>query len=187
MLNTDGDLGRHLTLGRTILASHEIPTRDILSFTKAGEPRPAYEWLAQVLLAAAYNALGLDGVVILTALVIAASFAVVYADSVKRSGAPILALFDSGVGSRGLEPALGGAPARLFFPAFCDLAILPGQTAPRRERAPVAISGPHAGLGEYAWRVRIRLPCMRRLPGRLATWSTCADQPACEWDSNCCW
>ncbi len=96
MLNTDGDLGRHLTLGRTILASHEIPTQDVLSFTKAGEARPAYEWLAQALLATAYNALGLDGVVILTALVIAASFAVVYADSMKRSGAPILALLIAG-------------------------------------------------------------------------------------------
>ncbi len=96
MLNTDGDLGRHLTLGRTILASHEIPTQDILSFTKAGEPRPAYEWLAQVLFAAAYNVLGLDGVVILTALVIAASFAVVYTDSVERSSTPILALFIAG-------------------------------------------------------------------------------------------
>jgi hypothetical protein len=92
MLNVDSDLGRHLTLGQYILASHEIPTHDVLSFTKTGESRPPYEWLAQVLLAVAYRLLDLDGVVLLTSLVIAVSFSVIYTDSVERSDAPILAL-----------------------------------------------------------------------------------------------
>ena len=92
MLNTDSDLGRHLTLGAYILSSHQIPTHDILSFTKAGDPRPPYEWLAQVLLAVAYRILNLDGVVLFTSIVIAAAFSLVYLDGLRRSGTPIAAL-----------------------------------------------------------------------------------------------
>jgi hypothetical protein len=91
-LNIDSDLGRHLTIGRYILSSHEIPTHDLLSFTKPGESRPPYEWLAQVLFALLYEALGLDGVVLLTCIAIAAAFSVVYLDCVRRSDAPIFSL-----------------------------------------------------------------------------------------------
>ncbi|HEX8992279.1 MAG TPA: hypothetical protein VF784_11435 [Anaerolineales bacterium] len=93
MLNTDGDLGRHLTLGNYILTSRRIPTQDILSFTKTGQARPPYEWLAQVLLALAYRVLNLDGVVLLTSFAIAATFTFVYLDAVRRSHWPILGMF----------------------------------------------------------------------------------------------
>lgn len=92
MLNTDSDLGRHLTLGRIILETHQIPTRDLLSFTKPDQPRPPYEWLAQVLFTIAFRLLKLDGVVLFTAFVIATSFLLVYADATHRSNAPILTL-----------------------------------------------------------------------------------------------
>ena len=92
MLNTDGDLGRHLTLGRYILETQSIPTTDVLSFTKSGQPRPPYEWLAQVYLTAAYLLMNLDGVVMLTALTIAVAFLIVYHDARERSNAPVLAL-----------------------------------------------------------------------------------------------
>lgn len=92
MLNTDSDLGRDITLGNIILASRAVPTTDALSWTKAGEPRPPYEWLAQVLLAASYRVLDLDGIVLLTALLIGAAFAVVCVDALERSGTPVIAL-----------------------------------------------------------------------------------------------
>lgn len=92
MINTDSDLGRNLTVGNYILTSHHVPTTDLLSFTRAGESRPPYEWLADVVFALAYRLLNLDGVVLLSSLVIAAAFAFVYSDAVHRSAAPILAL-----------------------------------------------------------------------------------------------
>jgi hypothetical protein len=95
MLNTDGDLGRHLTLGDLILTTHSVPVTNVLSWTKAGEPRPPYEWLAQVLLAAANRLLGLDGVVVITSFVIAAAFAVVGCDALQRSGMPLTSLLIS--------------------------------------------------------------------------------------------
>src|SRR5512143_2383436 len=90
MLNSDSDLGRHLALGRYMLEAARIPTQDLLSFTRAGEPRPPYEWLAQILLALAYKALRLDGVVILASLAIAAAFAVVFVDCTARGSTPIV-------------------------------------------------------------------------------------------------
>ena len=93
MINTDSDLGRHLALGNYMLNSHQIPTRDILSYTKAGEPRPPYEWLSELAFAAVYRVANLDGVVLLSALLIAAAFAIVFSDAVHRSAAPMVALF----------------------------------------------------------------------------------------------
>jgi hypothetical protein len=93
MLNTDSDLGRHLTLGNYILEAHRVPTRDLLSFTKPDQPRPPYEWLAQILFACASHLLNLDGVVLLAALIIATTFMLVYIDACQRSRVPVLALF----------------------------------------------------------------------------------------------
>ncbi len=92
MLNVDSDLGRHLTVGRYILESGEIPVRDILSFTRAGAPRPAYEWLSQVVFAVAERVMGLDGVVLLTAMTIAAAFLVVFIDARQRGDGALASL-----------------------------------------------------------------------------------------------
>jgi hypothetical protein len=92
MLNTDGDLGRHLTLGRNMLSTLQIPTRDLLSHTLTGQARPPYEWLSQLVFAGTNGIFGLDGVVLLTALVLAFTFLVTYRQAVRRSAAPLLAL-----------------------------------------------------------------------------------------------
>lgn len=97
MLNTDGDLGRDLTLGNIILTTHRIPTTDLLSWTRAGEPRPAYEWLAQLAFGAANRVFGLDGVVVLVSLIIASAFGIVVADAVRRSGMPLLSMLVCGL------------------------------------------------------------------------------------------
>jgi len=91
MMNTDSDLGRDIALGNYILYSHQIPTKNLLSFTKPGQPRPPYEWLAEVLFSISHRLLNFDGVVLLTALVISAAFLSVYLDCVHRSNMPILA------------------------------------------------------------------------------------------------
>jgi len=92
MLAVDGDLGRHLALGNFILYSGRVPLTDMFSFTRAGESRPPYEWLTQVGFALANRIAGLDGVILLSAVVIAAAFTFVYADSAKRNAMPVAAL-----------------------------------------------------------------------------------------------
>jgi len=58
LMNMDGDLGRHLTIGRYILDQHAIPTHDIFSHTMYGEYLTPHEWLAQVLFAYSYRLAG---------------------------------------------------------------------------------------------------------------------------------
>ncbi len=43
LMNIDGDLGRHITLGDYILSSRSIPTRDVFSHTKLGDPLTPHE------------------------------------------------------------------------------------------------------------------------------------------------
>jgi hypothetical protein len=92
MLSLDSDLGRHLTIGNTILDKRIIPTLDLLSHTRAGLSRPPYEWLSQVLFALGNRLLGLDGVILLTSLIIALTFSLIYLSANHRSRSPIIAL-----------------------------------------------------------------------------------------------
>ena len=78
LMNVDGDLGRHLTIGRYILDSGQIPTRDLFSHTLYGQSLTPHEWLSQVIFALAERWLGLDGVILVCGLVIATSFWLVF-------------------------------------------------------------------------------------------------------------
>ncbi|MCL5005414.1 MAG: hypothetical protein M1404_02675 [Acidobacteria bacterium] len=61
----EGDTWWHLTVGEQILATHTWPTVDHYSFTAPGDPWIAYEWLGDVVMAAADRAAGLTGLAIL--------------------------------------------------------------------------------------------------------------------------
>lgn len=78
MMNIDGDLGRHLTIGEYILDTGRVPTADLFSHTMTGQPVTPHEWLSQALFALVHRWLGLNGVVLLSGLVIATSFWLVY-------------------------------------------------------------------------------------------------------------
>ena len=99
MMNVDGDLGRHITLGDYILEARTIPTSDVFSFSKIGDPLTPHEWLADVLFSLAHKAADLDGVVWLTALVLATSFWLVYKHSQNLSNMSILALLAGLIGA----------------------------------------------------------------------------------------
>ncbi|HZQ10819.1 MAG TPA: hypothetical protein VFD70_29855, partial [Anaerolineae bacterium] len=71
MLNSDGDLPRHITVGKYILETGMIPTRDVFSNTRYGQPIFLHEWLIEAFDALVYCAAGLNGIAWLTAIVIA--------------------------------------------------------------------------------------------------------------------
>src|SRR5580700_2177547 len=52
----DGDTWSHLATGDWILAHGAVPSVDPFSFTMAGAPWSAHEWLAELLLALAFRA-----------------------------------------------------------------------------------------------------------------------------------
>jgi len=65
----DGDTFWHVAAGRWILDHSAVPTTDPFSFTFAGRPWVAHEWLSEVLIALAFRAAGWAGVMLLTGLV----------------------------------------------------------------------------------------------------------------------
>jgi hypothetical protein len=67
----DPDSWWHIKVGLDLLANRTFPTVDTYSYTFAGHPWIAKEWLAQVLFALAYEAAGWNGVVLLTVATIA--------------------------------------------------------------------------------------------------------------------
>lgn len=91
LLNSDGDLARHLRLGQFMLDRHALLREDVFSFTKAGAPFLAFEYGSEVLYAAAYEAAGLAGVAVLAGLVLALTYALVARWLVRRGGDPLLA------------------------------------------------------------------------------------------------
>ena len=57
----DGDSWWHLAVGRWMLEHHAVPAHDIFTFTFAGAPWNAQEWLAEVLMAGAFTLIGWSG------------------------------------------------------------------------------------------------------------------------------
>jgi len=68
----DSDAGWHIRTGETILATHRLPRTDPYSFSRAGAPWFAWEWLSDLAAGATHQAAGLTGVALLYAGAIAA-------------------------------------------------------------------------------------------------------------------
>ncbi|KWV44757.1 hypothetical protein AS156_01885 [Bradyrhizobium macuxiense] len=74
-LLADSDTYWQIAVGRWILDHGAVPSVDIYSFTRAGEPWMSSSWLSQVLYAKAYDLAGWTGPAALAAICIAAAFA----------------------------------------------------------------------------------------------------------------
>lgn len=92
LMNMDGDLGRHLTIGNYILDNLIIPTRDIFSHTMEGLALTPHEWFTQVIFSISYKMGGMDGVVVLCALLIAITFTLVFRHCFERSNMLLVSL-----------------------------------------------------------------------------------------------
>jgi hypothetical protein len=82
----DADTGWHIRNGEFILASHSVPRVDDFSYTRAGQPWYAWEWLYDAVIAAIHHVAGLNGVVLFNAVIIAATFALLFRFILRRSG-----------------------------------------------------------------------------------------------------
>ena len=85
MLNTDGDLPHHLVVGKYILQGNLPPFNDIFSFTRNGFPFAPHKWLAEVIFYLAYLIFDERGIVILSALLLAFTFTLIYSDGIERT------------------------------------------------------------------------------------------------------
>lgn len=84
----DAGIGWHIRNGELILRTHSVTSIDPFSYTMGGQTWYAWEWLYDILIADLHHALGLNGVVLLTAFMIAATFALTFRFAF-RNGADI--------------------------------------------------------------------------------------------------
>jgi hypothetical protein len=118
LLNGDGDLARHIVVGRHILS--EGPRfADPFSFTRTGEPFLAYEWLSQVMYAGIHALAGLPGVAVTAAFMLAGSFTLVALYVRRHAKDPLLAFLT------GTAAALLTNPHWLARPHVVTLVALP--------------------------------------------------------------
>lgn len=85
----DAGTGWHIRTGQQILATHSIPRVDPFSSTMPGKPWFAWEWLYDITAGELESLAGLNGVVWMTAIVIAATFAWLFRSLIAR-GANLL-------------------------------------------------------------------------------------------------
>lgn len=88
----DAGIGWHIRTGQQIVATHAIPRVDSFSSTMVGKPWFAWEWLYDLVVGQLEATLGLNGVVWLTAVVIAAVFGWMFRLLIARGTNLVVAL-----------------------------------------------------------------------------------------------
>ena len=115
----DGDSFWHIAAGRWMIDHRAVPMTDPFSYTFAGRPWVAHEWLSEVALAAAYLAAGWSGVMLLTG-VTAGALTALMGGWLLRWLSPLSALLALTLGLACVAP---GALARPHFFALPLLAL----------------------------------------------------------------
>ena len=87
----DSDTGWHIRTGDLIRQTGSVPRTDVFSFTVAGQPWFAWEWLTDVALSALHSRFGLAGVACAAWLVLLAAYALLYRAMQQRGADPLLA------------------------------------------------------------------------------------------------
>ncbi len=84
----DASIGWHIRNGDLMISSRTITRTDPFSVTMSGQPWYAWEWLYDLAIAGIHHWLGLNGVVLFTAIIIAATFALTLRLCLRRGADP---------------------------------------------------------------------------------------------------
>jgi len=88
----DASIGWHIRNGELMLRTHSITRIDPFSITMGGQAWYAWEWLYDIVIAGMLHWFGLNGVVLLTAVIIATTFALTLRLSLRRGADLALAV-----------------------------------------------------------------------------------------------
>ncbi len=88
----DGDTGWHVRTGEWILANRRVPSQDIFSYTKAGQPWFAWEWLWDLAFGWLHEHGGMAAVILASLLVICATSVVVFRLVRRQCGSAMVAI-----------------------------------------------------------------------------------------------
>ncbi len=97
----DPDLWWHIVTGQGILQTWHVPFVDTYSYTFAGQPWIAKEWLSQVFLALAFNVAGWNGVIVLASVAAATALGLLHQELCKNLN-PTLALVIAAIAATAL-------------------------------------------------------------------------------------
>jgi len=96
----DGDTGWHIRAGEWILHYGRVPRQDLFSFTRAGQPWFAWEWLCEVAMAWIHR-WGMPAVVLAATVVLSVTFGLLFRILHSRSGNALVAIGLTGVAVAG--------------------------------------------------------------------------------------
>jgi hypothetical protein len=119
----DGDTSWQVAAGEWILRSGRIPTADPFSFTAAGHPWVAMEWLAQIILASAFKVAGLAGLATIVATSLIALHALLFFH-LQKSVPPIVIAAILAMLDLVLAPFVLARPHVLAWPLIVGWTIL---------------------------------------------------------------
>ena len=88
----DGDTGWHVKTGEWILANRRVPDQDIFSYTKAGQPWFAWEWLWDVSFAWLHEHGGMAAVILASLLVLCTTSVLLFRLMRRQCGNSLLAI-----------------------------------------------------------------------------------------------
>lgn len=130
----DGDSWWHLRAGEWMLEHRAVPMVDAFSYTFAGQPWHAHEWLAELVMALVYRLAGWGGVTLLCAAAVATAIALLH-DWVRRFVSPLAAFVGTLLAFGCLGPGLLARPHLLVWPLLV-LWMRVLLAARERDRAP---------------------------------------------------
>ncbi|MFI4973884.1 MAG: hypothetical protein ACHP84_05015 [Caulobacterales bacterium] len=130
----DGDTNWHVAAGRWILDHGQVPKTDPFSYTFAGKPWLAHEWLSEVFMTLAWRAAGWSGVVLLIGAAAGLAYALIAAELRLWLG-PLGQAIGLALSVTLLEPFLFARPHVMALPMLViwTRGLL---AARRRDRAP---------------------------------------------------
>jgi hypothetical protein len=82
----DSDTGWHIRTGEWILKNRRVPTTDLFSFTKSGQPWFAWEWLSDLVMGWLHSHGGLPAVVFASFVILCTTSLVLYRTTAAESG-----------------------------------------------------------------------------------------------------
>jgi hypothetical protein len=115
----DPDLWWHLRTGQWIMETGHIPRSDPFSFTRAGSPWVAHEWLSEVTFYEIWKHSGEAGLIVFSALVTTAGFMLLY---LRSPGKPPWAAATLALGAVAAAPTWGVRP-QMFTLALASLML----------------------------------------------------------------
>lgn len=137
LLFNDGDVSWHVAAGNWIIDHRGVPAADPFSFTFAGKPWVAYEWLSEVIYAGAWRLAGYSGLAAVATLVLAGLHLVV-AGEMRRwiapwaVGAALIGLYVV------LVPFTLARPHLLTWPLLALWVVILTRSREREEAPPIA-------------------------------------------------